>query len=52
MREYPVDKTTFGKAKNHGKIFWLRADLNWHTYTPKSTVKKNGEDTTWGLPKC
>ena len=37
--EYPIAKTTFVKAKNHWKVFWLRADLNWHSYTPKATVK-------------
>lgn len=37
--EYPVAKTTFVKAKNHWKIFWMRANLNWHSYTAKPTVK-------------
>lgn len=37
---YPeVAKTTFVKAKNHWKVFWLRADLKWHAYDPKRTVK-------------
>jgi len=39
IREHPIAKTTFVKAKNYWKIFWLRADLNWHSYTPKPTVK-------------
>lgn len=39
IKEYPVAKTTFVKTKNHWKIFWLRADLSWHSYTPKPTVK-------------
>lgn len=39
IKEYPVAKTTFVKAKNHWKIFWMRADLNWHSYKPKPTVK-------------
>ena len=38
IREHPIAKTTFVKAKNHWKIFWLRADLNWHSYSPKPTV--------------
>lgn len=37
--EHPVAKTTFVKAKNHWKVFWMRADLNWHSYDPKPTVK-------------
>lgn len=38
--ERPIGKTTFVKAKNHWKIFWMRADLKWHSYSPKTTVKK------------
>lgn len=34
-----VAKTTFTKAKNEWKIFWLRADLKWHAYKPTPTVK-------------
>ena len=34
-----VAKATVVKAKNHWKIFWLRADLKWHAYDPKPTVK-------------
>jgi len=45
IREHPVAKTTFVKAKNNWKIFWIRADLNWHTYTPKPTVKTIQEFT-------
>ncbi|MBI1768126.1 MAG: DUF3024 domain-containing protein [Bacteroidetes bacterium] len=37
--EHGVAKATFVKAKNHWKIFWLRADLKWHSYNPKPTVK-------------
>jgi len=37
---YPeVAKATFVKAQNHWKVFWLRADLKWHTYDPNPTVK-------------
>jgi len=39
IREHAVAKTTFVKAKNYWKVFWLRADLNWHSYTPKPIVK-------------
>jgi hypothetical protein len=37
---YPeVAKATFVKAKNHWKVFWLRANLKWYAYDPKPTVK-------------
>lgn len=37
---YPeVAKATFVKAKNHWKVFWLRANLKWYPYDPKPTVK-------------
>ena len=45
IREHPVAKTTFVKAKNHWKIFWLRADLKWYTYTPIPTVNSIQEFT-------
>jgi len=35
----PVAKTTFVKAKNHWKVFWLRANLKWYPYDPEPTVK-------------
>ncbi|HEX8546811.1 MAG TPA: DUF3024 domain-containing protein [Cytophagaceae bacterium] len=39
IREHPVAKATFVKTKNHWKVFWMRADLKWHSYTPKPFVK-------------
>ena len=39
IQEIPVAKTTFVKAKNHWKIFWMRSDMNWHSYSPQPTVK-------------
>lgn len=39
IREHPFSKTTFVKAKNHWKVFWMRADLNWHSYPANPTVK-------------
>ena len=33
-------KTTFVKDKNIWKVFWQRADLKWHSYEPKPTVKQ------------
>ena len=38
-RDHPIAKTTFIKAKNHWKVFWMRADLKWHSYEPKPYVK-------------
>lgn len=32
-------KTTLVKTQNHWKIYWMRADLKWHSYPPKPTVK-------------
>lgn len=37
--ESNIAKTTFVKAKNQWKVFWFRADLKWHSYTPKPIVK-------------
>lgn len=39
IREHPFAKATFIKAKNHWKVFWMRSDLNWHTYSANPTVK-------------
>jgi Protein of unknown function (DUF3024) len=39
IKEHPVAKSTFVNAKNHWKIFWMKADLKWHSYTPKPTVR-------------
>ena len=30
----PVAKTTFNKSKNKWKLYWMRANLKWHSYTP------------------
>ncbi len=37
--ESPIAKTTYIKSKNHWKIFWMRADLKWHSYGPFPVVK-------------
>jgi hypothetical protein len=37
--ESPVAKATFIRVKNHWKVFWMRADLKWHPFTPKPVVK-------------
>ena len=36
-------KATFVKNKNIWKVYWLRADLKWHSYKPKPTVKNLAE---------
>lgn len=42
IREEPVAKATFVKAKNNWKVFWMRADLKWHVYSPAPIVKNIG----------
>jgi hypothetical protein len=32
-------KTTFVKTKGIWNVFWKRADLKWHTYTPAPRVR-------------
>jgi Protein of unknown function (DUF3024) len=38
IRDHPVAKATIVKAKNCWKVFWLRADLKWHSYKPNPIV--------------
>lgn len=40
IRRTGYAKTTYVKEKNIWKVFWQRADLKWHSYDPKPTVKK------------
>ncbi len=40
IRQHPIAKTTYVKSSNHWKVFWQRADLKWHSYSPKPVVKK------------
>ena len=35
----PVAKTTFVRAQNRWKIFWMRRDLKWHGYEPTPEVR-------------
>ena len=37
--EVNIGKATFVKSKNIWKIFWMRADMKWHSYDPQPTVK-------------
>ena len=38
--ESPFAKTTFIRKTNSWKVFWMRADLKWHTYTPNPEVDR------------
>ncbi len=37
--ESPVAKTTFVQTQNHWKVFWMRSDLKWYSFSPRPTVK-------------
>ena len=37
--ECEAAKITFVRSRKHWKIFWMRADLKWHSYKPKPSVK-------------
>ena len=37
-QELPVAKATFVRTKGTWKVFWMRADLRWHSYEPKAKV--------------
>jgi hypothetical protein len=43
--ETPIAKTTWVKTKQVWKIFWMRADLIWYSYTPVPEVKNLSEFT-------
>ncbi len=32
--ESPVAKATYSKVQQIWKVYWMRADLKWHRYTP------------------
>jgi hypothetical protein len=38
-KEYNIAKATFVKTEDSWKVFWQRADLKWHSYTPNPMVK-------------
>lgn len=56
--EYPVAKATYIKTKEYWKIFWLRSNLKWYSYTPKpyvyslkdftTIVEKDDHNCFWG----
>jgi hypothetical protein len=37
--ESPIAKTTWVKTQKCWKIFWMRADLKWHSYQPAAVVE-------------
>ncbi|ANJ66707.1 hypothetical protein A9404_04340 [Halothiobacillus diazotrophicus] len=36
--EHPIAKATYVKTKELWRIFWMRADLKWHSYPPSPQV--------------
>jgi hypothetical protein len=32
--QFPVAKATYVKSRKIWKLFWMRADLKWHSYSP------------------
>ena len=39
ITEEPIAKTTYVRSSDVWKVFWMRADLKWHSYDPKPKVK-------------
>ncbi|MBC8386302.1 MAG: DUF3024 domain-containing protein [Gammaproteobacteria bacterium] len=39
IHEMPLARTTYVKSKNIWKVFWQRADMDWHSYKPTPVVK-------------
>jgi hypothetical protein len=37
--ESNIAKATFVKSQNFWKVYWQRADLKWHSYSPHPQVK-------------
>ena len=38
IREHPVGKATFVKKSKLWKVYWMRADQQWHRYDPTPSV--------------
>ena len=36
--EHPVAKATYVKSRAVWKVYWMRADLKWHSYPPAPAV--------------
>ncbi len=41
--ESPGAKATYVRTQNVWKVYWQRADLKWHSYTPEPEVKSIDE---------
>jgi len=41
--EHPVAKATFVKSRGVWKVYWMRADLKWHSYPAAPTVGSVGK---------
>jgi hypothetical protein len=41
--EEPVAKVTYVKRAKEWRVYWQRADLNWHRYEPKPCVRSLNE---------
>ena len=37
-KEHPVAKATYVRTRAVWKIYWMRSDLKWHSYSPAPTV--------------
>lgn len=37
--ESPVAKATYVKKSQRWKIYWMRSDLKWHSYTPEPELR-------------
>ncbi len=37
MQEISVAKATYVRQYDHWRVYWMRADLKWHRYTPAET---------------
>jgi hypothetical protein len=46
IREYPVANATYIRTQDLWKVFWKRADLEWHGYEPALTVASIDEFLT------
>lgn len=40
IRRFGYAKATFVHSKNSWKIYWKRADLEWHSYSPRPSVRQ------------
>lgn len=56
--EEPTAKATYNRKTNRWKIYWMRADLKWHSYPPHpeavffdeflAVVHEDGNGCFWG----